>query len=77
MRPNLGREGRDPEELGQCPNFHRIYFLKASLSGPLLIMTFPHSSFFLHALLFMHFGGIQETRISVSHHIDFMPHSAL
>ena len=31
MRPSLGREGRDPEELGQCPNFHRIYFLKASL----------------------------------------------
>ena len=33
MRPNLGREGMDPEELGQCPNFHLIYFFKASLSG--------------------------------------------
>ena len=31
MCPNLGREGKDPEELGQCPNFYRILFLKAFL----------------------------------------------
>ena len=31
MRPNLGGEGRDPSQLGQCPNFNRIWVLKASL----------------------------------------------
>ena len=48
MRPNLGREGRDPEELGQCPNFHQIHFFKASLmvyvsvcSGMLIIFVWP------------------------------------
>ena len=42
MRPNLGREGRDPPELGKCPNFHRIVFLKASLS-PNFMQAFLNS----------------------------------
>ena len=32
MRPNLGKEERDPEELGQCPNFHRICFWRFPLT---------------------------------------------
>ena len=31
MRPNLGGEGRDPGQLGQCPDSHRLLVLKASL----------------------------------------------
>ena len=33
MRQNLGREGRDPEELGQCPNYERNFILKASIGS--------------------------------------------
>ena len=32
MRPNLSRVGRDPSQLGQCSDFHRLLRLKAFLS---------------------------------------------
>ena len=32
MRPNLGRVGRNPGQLGQCPNSHNLLVLKASLT---------------------------------------------
>ena len=46
MRPNLGSEGRDPGQLGQCPNFHHLLVLKASLSF-LLRSLFFSSSFLI------------------------------
>ena len=42
MRPNLGREGRDPEELGQCPNFHRFFFLRLPLSDIVICYRIFH-----------------------------------
>ena len=33
MPPNIGREGRDPEELGQCPNFHQFFFKAVLAAG--------------------------------------------
>ena len=40
MRPNLGGEGRDPRQLGQCSNFNRIWVLKASLNNNYLFCLY-------------------------------------
>ena len=44
MRPNLGRVGRDPGQLGQCSNSHRLLLMKASLRFALLVRYNPKVS---------------------------------
>ena len=39
MHPNYSREGRDPEELGLCPNFDQIYFWRLPLIFSIYLCT--------------------------------------
>ena len=54
MCPNLGRVGRDPGQLGQCPIFHRLLVLKDSLicASKMNFKIFHHFYLFLSVQIY-------------------------